>query len=88
MRNSMALHLTVKYFVPFDRLMGKTEPLQLEDGSSVQDLLDSLAARYAGFSRASRKGSLIILINGTLCGPDDKLSEGDAISILTPQLGG
>ena len=84
----MALRLTVKYFVPFDRLMGKTEPVQLEDGSSVQDLLRSLAGKYEEFSRAGRRGSLIILLNGTLCGPDDKLSEGDAISILTPQLGG
>jgi molybdopterin converting factor small subunit len=84
----MALHLRLKYFVSFDRLMGKTEPLQVEEGASVRDLLSALAARYDGFSQKGRKESLIILRNGTLCSPGDKLSEGDEISILTPQMGG
>jgi len=84
----MALSLKLKYFVPFDQLMGKTESLPVEDGSSVQDLLATLAAKYAGFSQASLKRHLIILLNGTLCTQDEKLSDGDEISILTPQLGG
>ena len=84
----MALHLKLKYFVSFDQLMGKTESLQVENGSSVRDLLAALAAKYAGFSQASLTRSLIILLNGTLCSPGDPLSEGDEISILTPQLGG
>jgi molybdopterin converting factor small subunit len=84
----MAFVLKLKYFVHFDQLMGKTESLEVEEGTSVKDLLTVLAAKYSGFPQSGFKTHLIILLNGTICTHDDKLSEGDGISILTPQVGG
>ncbi|MCX5907511.1 MAG: MoaD/ThiS family protein [Deltaproteobacteria bacterium] len=88
MKNYMAMSLKVKYFVPFDQLMGKTESLQLPDGSTVQDLLTLLGQKYTGFNLASHEHHLVILLNGAICTQNAKLSGGDEISILTPQLGG
>ena len=79
--------LKLKYFVPFDQLMGKAEVLQLERGTTVKDLLTALAARYPGFSQGSA-GYLLFLRNGVICSPGDRLLEGDEISILVPQSGG
>ena len=85
---SMALILKLKYFVHFDQLMGKTESLEVAEGTSVKDLLTALAQKYDGFSKSSPQKHLVILINGVISNQDDKVSEGDEISILTPQLGG
>lgn len=84
----MAMNLKVKYFVPFDQLMGKTESLPLPDGATVRDLLTLLGQKYTGFNLASREHYLVILLNGAICTQNAQLSGGDEISILTPQLGG
>jgi len=84
----MAMNLKVKYFVPFDQLMGKTEILELDVGAAVEALLSLLGQKYPEFNLASLEHHLIILLNGTLCTQNVELSEGDEISILTPQLGG
>jgi len=84
----MAIHLKVKFFVPFDRLMGKTEFFQVDDGTTIKKLFTILAAKYPGFGQASLKGQWVILLNGAICTPEGKLAEGDTISILAPQLGG
>ena len=84
----MTMNLKVKYFVPFDQLMGKTESLQLPDGATVQDLLTLLGQKYTGFSLGNLEHQLVILLNGAICTPNARLSEGDEISILMPQLGG
>jgi sulfur carrier protein ThiS len=85
---SMGLTLKLKYYVHFDRLMGKTESLEVAEGTSVKDLLTALAAKYDGFPKPNLQKHLVILKNGAICSRDDKVSEGDEISILTPQLGG
>ena len=84
----MGLTLKLKYFVRFDQLMGKTESLEVAEGTSVKDLLTALAEKYDGFSKSISQQQLIILINGVFSAQDDKVSEGDEISILTPQMGG
>ena len=84
----MGFTLKLKYYVHFDQLMGKTESLEVPEGISIKDLLTVLAAKYSGFSQSAFKTHLIILLNGTICTHDDKLSDGDQISFLTPQMGG
>ena len=85
---SMGFTLKLKYFVHFDQLMGKKESLEVAEGTSVKDLLTALAEKYDGFSKSIPQKHLVILINGVISTQDDKVSEGDEISILTPQLGG
>jgi len=84
----MSVTLKLKYFVPFDHLMGKTESLEVAEGASVKDLLMALAEKYDGFSKSIPEKHLIIIINGIFSTQDDRVSEGDEISILTPQMGG
>ena len=84
----MSFTLKLKYFVPFDQLMGKTESLEVEEGTSVKDLLTALAEKYDGFSKSITEKNLVIIINGIFSTQNDRVSEGDEICILTPQMGG
>jgi molybdopterin converting factor small subunit len=84
----MSFTLKLKYFVPFDQLMGKTESLEVEEGTSVKDLLTALAEKYDGFSKSIPEKNLVIIINGIFSTQNDRVSEGDEICILTPQMGG
>lgn len=83
----MDVTLKLKYFVNFDGLMGKAESLRIAEGASIADLVASLARKYPGFSASSNR-PIVIIINGIISGPDAKISAGDEVSILTPQLGG
>jgi molybdopterin converting factor small subunit len=87
MRNFMAMNIKVKYFVPFDQLMGKTESIPLPDQATIQDLLSLLGQKYTGFGLASRE-HLVIILNGAICTQNIRFSGGEQISILTPLQGG
>ncbi len=84
----MRFPLKIKYFVHFDHLMGKTESLEVAEGATVADLLGALAEKYEGFSGSTPGNQVVVLKNGVLTAPDDQVSEGDEIAILSPQLGG
>ena len=84
----MAIHLKIKYFVPFDQLMGKTETLAVGEGTTIQGLIEMLSRKYSGFNQTNLRNQLVILINGVLCSPGGTLSDRDEISILTPLVGG
>jgi len=82
------INIRIKYFVPFDQLMGSTENLPLFEGAKIQDCLTLLGQKYRDLGQAHLKNQLIILINGSLCSQNVELLEGDEISLLTPLLGG
>ena len=84
----MSINLKLKYFVPFDQLMGKVEILQVEDGLTVEDLFPVLAAKYRGFRQFDLFERLIVLLNGTVCKRNSIIHDGDEISVLTPLVGG
>ncbi len=84
----MTISVEIKYFVAFDRLMGKTEKFPFEGERTAQGLCQALAAKYPGFSRPDLFDRLIVLRNGSVCRPADPLEDGDEISFLTPLVGG
>ena len=84
----MAASLKIKYFVPFDQLMGKTEELPLEGSLRLEDLIGLLAKKYKGLAESNLFDKLIILCNGEICSKESRVGEGDVISILAPLIGG
>lgn len=84
----MNIKLEIKYYVPFDRLMGKTEVFYMEGGLKLIDFLELLAKKYKGFAIPNLFDQMVILVNGKICKKDAILNNGDLISILTPLVGG
>jgi molybdopterin converting factor small subunit len=80
--------LRIKYFVPFDQLMGKSEILQAEKGAKVMDILALLSKKYREFGVSNLCDNLVILVNGKIYKQEWPMEDGDQISILTPLMGG
>jgi molybdopterin converting factor small subunit len=84
----MNIALKIKYYVPFDDLMGKTEVLHIEGGTKIIVILQLLAKRYKGFALPNIFDQVVILLNGKLCKEDWPIEDGDQVSIFTPLVGG
>lgn len=88
----------VRSFANFRSILGKDLIVNLENGSTVKDLLDNLSASYQGFRSAifdesgQVKGYVILMKNrkniDSLGGLETELSEGDEVTILPPVAGG
>lgn len=88
----------VRSFANFRSILGKDLIVNLENGSTVKDLLDNLSASYQGFRSAifdesgQVKGYVILMKNrkniDSLGGLETELSEGDEMAILPPVAGG
>ena len=84
----MPRELKVKYFVPFDGLMGKIEFIHVREGTKREDIFGVLSMHHKGFASSKLTKSLVVLVNGQMCGADYMFEKGDEVSIFTAVAGG
>jgi len=84
----MAIKLKIKYYLPFDHLMGKTEIVEFERSAKLRDVLELLTKKYKGFAQSNTLDHIVILLNGKYCKIDWPVNDGDQISVLIPLVGG
>jgi molybdopterin converting factor subunit 1 len=69
-----------------ERLGLREELIEIGDGCSVGDLLDTLSARHRGFREGA--GSLRVAVNQEYVDSTATLSENDEVAIIPPVAGG
>lgn len=69
-----------------EALGGGREPIDLEDGGTVRDVVEVLESRPE-WSRV-RGLPLTFAVNEEIVGPDHLLRDGDRVALLTPFSGG
>ncbi len=93
------MRVKVRYFTTLRELAGSSEEeLELENGSTLADLLKKIAEKYGKkaknylFNKGKIDPSIYFLINGisarSLKGLETTLEEGDVIAIIPPIGGG
>ena len=88
----------IKAFANFREILGKDLRVELKEGSSIKDLLDSLCASHQRlksdiFDESGKVREYVILMKNrkdvnSLEGLKTTLSEGDEVAILPPVAGG
>jgi len=88
----------IRAFANFRDLLGKDLDVELEDGSKVKELLDSLCTSHsrlksAIFDESGNVREYVVLMKNrknveSLEGLKTTLSEGDEVAILPPVAGG
>lgn len=88
----------VKAFANFKDILGRDLNVDMKEGSTVKDLLDSLSEsrqklRSAIFDESGHVREYVILMKNrknidSLSGLETKLSESDEVAILPPVAGG
>lgn len=88
----------IRAFASFRDMLGKDLEVNLEEGSTVKDLLDNIISsrqplRSAIFDESGKVRDYVILMKNRknidyLSGLDTVLSEGDELAILPPVAGG
>jgi molybdopterin synthase catalytic subunit len=77
----------VKLFARLREMVGAGElERELDEGSAVGDLLNSLYAEYPGLADLTTR--TVIAVNQEFATPDSRLSDGDEIAIFPPVSGG
>lgn len=92
----MIIH--VRSFASFRDILGKELSVELNDGSTVKDLLDNLIStrqrlKSAIFDESGKVREYVILMKNrknieSLGGLDTELAEGDEVAVLPPVAGG
>ncbi len=91
------MKVTVRYFARLREMLGKSsDEFELEDSSTVMDLLNLLSTRYPNLKGAlfesdgrTLKKIYQVLVSGQHVGEANrKLHEGDTVAILPPVAGG
>jgi len=81
------MKVKVKLFAAFREAAGvKEEEIELEDGSTVQSLLEHYIARYPKMDRY--RDHIILSVNREYGPPSRVLNDGDEVSFLPPVSGG
>ncbi len=88
----------VRAFANFKDILGRDLNVNLEDSSTVKNLLDNLSTSHQGFrsvifDESGRVKEYVILMKNrknidSQNGLETKLSEGDEVAILPPVAGG
>lgn len=88
----------IRAFANFRIILGKDLQVELEEGSTVKELLDILCVSYAGmksaiFEESGKVKEYVILMKNrkdvdSLEGLKTMLSDGDEVAILSPIAGG
>jgi molybdopterin converting factor small subunit len=77
----------VRLVAGLSRLAGRPRiELQLDDGATVDDLLDDLAARHPALQAALP--SALPVVAGSHVRREQRLNDGDEVSLLSPVAGG
>ena len=83
----MMIGVRVKLFARLREVVGARELVrELHEGSTVEDLLNSLYAEYPGLADLTAR--TVIAVNQEFATPDSRLSDGDEIAIFPPVSGG
>ena len=81
------MRVRVLYFgIVRERIGQREETIELPAGSSVEDLLRTLAGRHAAF--AAGVASLRVAVNEEYVDSETALSENDEVAIIPPVSGG
>lgn len=81
------MRVKVKLYAAFRDIVGlKEEDLELQNGSTVQNLLDDYVRRFPKLSRY--REHIILSVNKEYGAPSRTLREGDEVSFLPPVSGG
>jgi len=81
------VHVRTLFFASFRDLFGASETsLELGEGSSVQDLLDSLVRENPALSLIPVTAA--VAVNQEYAGPETPLSDGDEVALIPPVAGG
>lgn len=81
------MRLQLKLFASFREVVGARElQWEMRDGSTVQDLLDTLKVRYPDLSETLGQG--MIALNHEYVSHDAALSDGDEVGLIPPVSGG
>ena len=90
--------IRVRSFASFRDILGKELSVELNEGSTVKDLLDDLIStrqrlKSAVFDESGKVREYVILMKNrknieSLSGLDTELAEGDEVAILPPVAGG
>jgi molybdopterin synthase sulfur carrier subunit len=88
----------IKAFANFRDILGKELQVEIDDGSTVKDLLDRLCSSHprlktALFEESGRVREYVILMKNrkdidSFDGLETTLSDGDEVAILPPVAGG
>ncbi len=79
----------VKYLAAIADYTGKREEvLEVEDGSTLDDLLRYIRERYPKLKDFEKRFRILVLLNGVNSPGDMKLSDGDRVALLPPVSGG
>ena len=88
----------IKAFANFREILGRDSQVELEDGSTAKELLDSLCLsqqrlKSALFDESGRVREYVILMKNrkdidSLDGLETTLTDGDEVAILPPVAGG
>ncbi|PSN94508.1 hypothetical protein B9Q04_02075 [Candidatus Marsarchaeota G2 archaeon BE_D] len=91
------MKVTVRYFARLREMLGKSsDEFELEDSSTIMDLLNLLSTRYPNLKSAvfendgkTLKKIYQVLVSGQhVSEPNRKLHDGDIVAILPPVAGG
>ncbi|UCE81098.1 MAG: molybdopterin converting factor subunit 1 [Methanobacteriota archaeon] len=81
------MKIRVKLFASFRDIVGKKEEeLEMEDGATVQMLLDQYINRFPPMERY--REHIIMSVNGQYGASEMSLRDGDEVSFLPPVSGG
>jgi sulfur-carrier protein len=91
------MRVSIKAFATFRNILGKERLVELADGESITDLLNTLCNSFGGlrdllFDDSELKDDVNILINGrniqALNGIQTKLADGDELALFPAAIGG
>ena len=82
------VQIKIRYFVPLDNLMGKSESVAVEEGMLGKEIFSALSERHPDFAAVDMARYLLLIVNGRTCPEDYRFRDGDVVSILYPVGGG
>ncbi len=69
-------------------VLGREEHLDIEEGSTVAQLLDQLREKHPELAKIEEKTPVIILVNGRREEQSYRLKPGDEVALVPPVSGG
>ena len=80
------MRINVFFFAELREIFGSFRPMDVRDGSTVEEVVALLAGESASFF--SKKASLVYAVNESFETTEKKLSHDDELALMTPMSGG